>query len=143
MTCKLLVFDIPFYLEGEVANRWPLLSVRLCFLTLPSCTLILRPSIKSWPPGGCSFAKFPGRSSAKIPPKSLRAYQSITYLVSLALGKWRYPLTFSHVVFNASRLYLSSSSIVCSIFSLSFSIVPSFFLRLASRSSTLETSRPR
>jgi hypothetical protein len=46
-------------------------------------------------------------------------------------GKSIYPLTFSHVVFNASRWYRSGSSIICSIFSLSFSTVPSIFLRLA------------
>jgi hypothetical protein len=52
--------------------RWPpLSSVKLCFQTLPSWTLISRPSIKSWLSGGCSFEKFPGRSSAKMPPKSL------------------------------------------------------------------------
>ena len=52
--------------------RWPpLSSVKLCFQTLPSWTLISKPSIKSWLSGGCSFAKFPGRSSAKMPPKSL------------------------------------------------------------------------
>ena len=43
-----------------------------------------------------------------------------------------HPFTFSHVVFNASRLYRSSSSIVCSIFSLSFKTVPNIFFRLAS-----------
>src|SRR5882757_6733697 len=43
-----------------------------------------------------------------------------------------HPFTFSHVVFNVSRLYRSSSSIVCSIFSLSFKKVPNIFFRLAS-----------
>jgi hypothetical protein len=53
-------------------HHWPpLSSVRLCFHMLPSCTLISRPSIRSWPSRGCNFAKFPGRSSTKMPPKSL------------------------------------------------------------------------
>ena len=57
---------------GGHTYRWPpLSSVKLCFQTLPSWTLISRPSIKSWLSGGCSFEKFPGRSSAKMPPKSL------------------------------------------------------------------------
>lgn len=57
---------------GGHTYRWPpLSSVKLCFQTLPSWTLISRPSIKSWLSGGCNFAKFPGRSSAKMPPKSL------------------------------------------------------------------------
>ena len=116
--------------------RWPpLSSVKLCFHTLPSWTLISRPSIKSWLSGGCSFEKLPGRSSAKIHPKSLDSNQirERTGTVSCAT----HPFTFSHVVFKASRLYQSSSSIVCSIFSLSFNTVPSIFFRLASRFSTL------
>ena len=47
-------------------------SVKLCFHTGPSWTLTSRPSIRSWPSGGWSFAKLPGRSSAKISPKSLK-----------------------------------------------------------------------
>src|SRR6266702_538545 len=59
--------------ESAISDRWPpLSSVRLCFHTLPSCTLISSPSIRSCPSGGCNLAKFPGSSSAKIPPKSLR-----------------------------------------------------------------------
>jgi hypothetical protein len=57
---------------GTQTYRWPpLSSVKLCFQTLPSWTLISKPSIKSWLSGGCNFEKFPGRSSAKMPPKSL------------------------------------------------------------------------
>jgi hypothetical protein len=116
--------------------RWPpLSSVKLCFQTLPSWTLISRPSIKSCLSGGCSFAKFPGRSSAKMPPKSLVTKKSD--MRSQEFFARSYPFTFSHVVVKASLLYRSSSSIVCSIFSLSFSTVPSIFFRLASRFSTL------
>ena len=118
------------------AYRWPpLSSVRLCFHTLPSWTLISRPSIKSWLSGGCSFAKLPGRSSAKIPPKSLDSHQ-IRHSTGILCCP-THPFTFSHVVFKASHLYRSSSSIVCSIFSLSFNTVPSIFFRLASRFSNL------
>jgi len=114
------------------AYRWPpLSSVRLCFHTLPSWTLILRLYIKSWLSGGCSFATLPGRSSPKIPPKSLDSHQ-IRYSAGILLCA-THPFTFSHVVFKASRLYRSSSSIVCSIFSLSLNTVPSIFFRLASR----------
>ena len=112
--------------------RWPpLSSVRLCFHTLPNWTLISRPPIKSWLSGSCSFATLPGRSSPKIPPKSLDSHQ-IRYSSGILLCA-THPFTFSHVVFKASRLYRSSSSIVC-FFSLSFNTVPSKFFRpLASR----------
>jgi hypothetical protein len=130
---------------GADTYRWPpLSSVKLCFQTLPSWTLISRPSVKSWPSGGCSFAKFPGRSSAKMPPKSLkRIVVKSNTRVQGAICARSYPFTFSHVVFKASRLYRSSSSIVCSIFSLSFRTVPSIFFRLASRFSTLSRSTAR
>ena len=100
------------------ACRWqPLSSIRPCFQTLPSWTLISRPSIKSWLIGGCSFAKLPGRSSAKIPPKSLDSNQIRERAGTVLCAT--HPFTFSHVIFKASRLYRSSSSIVCSISSLS------------------------
>ena len=50
----------------------PLSSVRLAFHTVPSRTLTSSPSVRSCPSGGCNFAKFPGRSSSKINPKSLQ-----------------------------------------------------------------------
>lgn len=49
----------------------PLNSVKLCFQTEPNLTLTSKPSIKSCPSGGCSFAKLPGSSSPNIEPKSL------------------------------------------------------------------------
>lgn len=58
--------------ERAISERWPpLSSVRLCFQTDPRRTLTSRPCVRSSPSGGWSFAKFPGRSSAKISPKSL------------------------------------------------------------------------
>ena len=73
-----------------------------------------------------------------MPPKSLATKKIIRYDFSVqSRGREAYPFTFSHVVFKASLLYRSNSSIVCSIFSLSFSTVPSIFFRLASRFSTL------
>jgi len=74
-----------------------------------------------------------------MPPKSLatKINQICVHDAICAARARAYPFTFSHVVFKASLLYRSSSSIVCSIFSLSFSTVPSIFFRLASRFSTL------
>jgi hypothetical protein len=46
-------------------------SVRDAFQILPSRTLTSRPSVRSWPSGGCSLAKLPGSNSPKIRPKSL------------------------------------------------------------------------
>ena len=57
--------------QGKAYRCPPLSSVRLCFHTVPSRTLTSSPSIRSLSSGGCSFAKLPGRSSAKIAPKSL------------------------------------------------------------------------
>ena len=73
-----------------------------------------------------------------MPPKSL-AMKKKSDMPPFVVQSAReaYPFTFSHVVFKASLLYRSSSSIVSSIFSLSFSTVPSIFFRLASRFSTL------
>ena len=67
-----------------------------------------------------------------MPPKTLHSHQ-ITGPPLCAT----HPFAFSHVVFKASRLYRSSSSIVYSIPSLSFNTVPSIFFSLASRFSTL------
>jgi len=113
----------------------PLSSVKLCFHTVPSWTFTSNPSMRSWPSGGWSFAKLPGKSSAKIPPKSL----NLAKLVIRGLNERRYTctLTFSQVFWSASRLYRSNSSIVSSIFCLSFSTVDMFFFRSASFFSTL------
>ena len=114
----------------------PLNSVKLCFHTVPSWTLTSRPSMRSWPSGGWSFAKFPGRSSPKISPKSLK--KKVLYTL---LKWWRlnttYLLTFAHVVWRASLLCLSIDSIVSSILTLSFSTVAMFFFKSASLFSTL------
>ena len=69
---------------------------------------------------------------------SSKMYISASLSFSYAMINPRaYLFTFSHVVFKASLLYRSSSSIFCSIFSLSFSTVGSRFFKLASRFSTL------
>jgi hypothetical protein len=74
----------------------PLSSVKLCFHTLPNCTRTSRPSVRSCPSGGCNFAKFPGRSSAKILPKSLQ--NSVELYVSPPLGICpTHPFTFTQV----------------------------------------------
>ena len=57
--------------EGSSYLCPPLSSVKLCFHTVPSWTFTSNPSMRSWPSGGWSFAKLPGKSSAKMPPKSL------------------------------------------------------------------------
>jgi len=70
-----------------------------------------------------------------MPPKSLpMAKSDLRSQFAGAICAASLPI---HVVVKASLLYRSSSSIVCSIFSLSFSTVPSIFFRLASRFSTL------
>lgn len=50
-------------------------SVRLAFHTVPSCTLTSSPCVMSMPSGGWSLEKFPGNSSAKMLPNSLRGGQ--------------------------------------------------------------------
>ncbi|KAF2636839.1 hypothetical protein P280DRAFT_142119 [Massarina eburnea CBS 473.64] len=80
-------------------------------------TLTSRPSEIVLPSGGSSLAKLPGRMSLKICPKS--------------------PLTLVHVLCKASFLYLSSLTIVSSIFLLSLTTIDMFFFRLASFFSTL------
>jgi hypothetical protein len=106
--------------------------VRDAFQILPSRTLTSRPSVRSSPSGGCSFAKLPGNSSPKIRPKSLHGQS--THLLHV---ERTYPLTFSHVLSRASRLYRSSSTIVSWIIDLSFTTVAIIFFNACSFFSTL------
>jgi len=101
---------------GDAYRCPPLSSVRLCFHTVPSRTFTSRPCMRSWPSGGCSLAKFPGNSSAKIPPKSLWS-RAISRAASRGEVKPTHQpspkSSEAHPVYTGQALQLSSRSFPC------------------------------
>jgi len=131
--------DLSSQLKNRVQKDWtyrcpPDNSVRDAFQILPSRTLTSRPSVRSCPSGGCSLAKLPGNSSPKMIPKSLQVSQAEQVCNEHIVS---HPLTFSHVLSRASRLYRSSSTIVSWIIDLSLMTVAIIFFRACSFFSTL------
>jgi hypothetical protein len=101
---------------GDAYRCPPLSSVRLCFHTVPSRTLTSRPCMRSWPSGGCNLAKFPGNSSAKMPPKSLwsRAISRAAWRGTVKPTHRPSPRSSgAHPVYTGQALQLSSRSFPC------------------------------
>src|SRR6266702_2119640 len=118
--------------KSAISDHWPpLSSIRLCFHMFPSCTLISSLYIISYPSSGCSLAKFPRSSSAKMLPKFL--HNRILSSVFQDWGQHCACIPIDLLPHSLQGIALVLVQLLDGLLdlSLSFSTVPSIFFRLA------------